>query len=55
MEYNLGMLRVRIEKLKHIEANIYKVLLATDKLIEKLYEFADLLETFGSCIEDELL
>jgi len=55
IEYNLGLLKVRIEKLRRIETNNYQVLLVTDQLIEKLYEFADLMETLEVLIEDELL
>lgn len=54
-EYNLGLIKVRIEKLRLIETNNYQVLFVTDKLIEKLYEFADLMETLEVLIEDELL
>ena len=55
IEYNLGLLKLRIEKLRRIETNNYQVLLVTDKLIEKLYEFSDLMETLEVLIEDELL
>ena len=55
IEYNLGLLLERIEKLRLTETNNYDVLLATEEMIEKLYEFADLLENLEVLIEDELL
>lgn len=55
IEYNLGLLWVRIEKLKLNESNDYQLLTVVNKLNEKVYEFADLLETLEVLIEDELL
>ncbi len=55
IEYNLGLLRVRIEKLKLNESNDYQLMTVVNKFNEKVYECADLLETLEVLIEDELL
>lgn len=55
IEYNLGLLQKRIEKLRLNESNDYQLLSLVNKMNEKIYEFSDLLETLEVVFEDETL
>lgn len=53
VEYNLGMLKLRIEKLKLPDKLNYEIINTINKMNEKLYEISDLLESIESINEDD--
>lgn len=53
IEYNLGILLRRIEKLKPPNKLNYEIIDAINKINDKLYEIADLLESIESINEDD--
>lgn len=55
IEYNLGLIVMRIEKLKLSDKWNYDIIDTINKMTVKLYEITELLETIETLIEDELL
>lgn len=52
IEYNLGILLRRIEKLELTDKLNYEIINIINKMNEKLYEISDLLERIESINED---